>query len=56
MKFSSFDMSRMHKNIPKIEVIKIIEDIFDNNFVNTTIKNETPNLCEDVKKRNYFCF
>jgi len=38
-------MSRMHTNIPKSEVINIIKDVLDTNFVKMTIKNETPNLC-----------
>ena len=56
MKFVSFDMSSKHTNIPKIEVINIIKYAIDTNFFNTTIKNETPNLCKDVQKQNYFSF
>jgi hypothetical protein len=56
MKFSSFDMSSKHTNILKIEVINLIRYVIDTNFVNTTVKNETPNLCKDVQKQNYFSF
>lgn len=47
-------MSSMYINIPIIEVINIIKDVGDTSFVNTTIKNETPNLSKDVEKQNYF--
>jgi len=56
VKFASFDMIRMHTNIPKIEVINVIKVVLDTNFVNTTIRNETPNLCKEVQKQNYFSF
>ena len=56
MKFASFGMSSAHTNIPKIEVINIIKDVLDTYFVNTTIKDETPNLYKDVQKQNYFRF
>jgi hypothetical protein len=56
VKFASFDMSSMHTNIPKSEEINIIKDLLDTNFVNTTIKNETPNLCKGAQKQNYFGF
>jgi hypothetical protein len=49
-------MSSKHTNIPKIEVINIIKYVIDTNFFNTTIKNETTNLCKDVQKQNYFSF
>jgi hypothetical protein len=49
-------MSSKHTNIHKIEVINIIKYVIDTDFVNKTIMNETPNLCKDAQKQNYFGF
>jgi hypothetical protein len=57
VRMCSFDIENMYTNIPKLEVINIIENITENHTdITKTNQKETINILKTVMEQNYFQF
>jgi hypothetical protein len=56
LKLASFDISNMYTNIPKDELISIIDKMCDEQNIEHTLKMEITNIIKLVVAQNYFKF
>ena len=56
LKFTSFDITNMHTNIPTNELSDIIRNLCTKNYVNLTTQTEIIRLCDVILTQNYLQF
>jgi hypothetical protein len=56
LKLASFDISNMYTNIPKDELVRIIDEMCDKQNIEHTIKTEIINIVKLIIAQNYFKF
>jgi hypothetical protein len=55
MRLCSFDVENMYTNIPKIDIINIINTIIENNQeIGSNIQKETIRILKTMLEQNYF--
>ena len=56
LKLASFDITNMYRNIPTHDLITIINEIFQNSYVDNNIRTDTIKLTKTIVNQNYFQF
>jgi len=56
LKLASFDITNMYRNIPTHDLITIINEIFQNSYVDNNIRTDIIKLTKTLVNQNYFQF